>query len=490
MKRKEVKKNENSDYVEVMNNDDNLKTNEVEIEINAKLSKDEKAELLNYSSDKKTVGYLVSQYYQSQQYRIRADNQIRMLVPVPNDTSITLNDNEKPNHPAFIQRQLENAKKQEALNKKYIDVITDNIPICRWLKSITGIGPVLAACIYTSFDIKIADYATDFLSYAGLNDNNVPWLGKEKARILVKEAIQVRDRSFNQQIVQELENICKNVTDNETQISTYMSEINSRLLKLGQKKAKENIFTYDTKHSETAEQIIALSQQRISYLELQGIIFEVIEDDSAYKFYPDDDMLTEYFNMLIHPNYCGPFLMGIVASKCRRKLSNIMKGVINNTKTKTKNYYPTVASLEAFLAKPPYNTDLKQKMFLIGDMFIKNSNRDKSLYGKIFKQRKLEETIKNENYEYRDQAEKLLSTSNYDKTTETYKYLSEGKLSPSHISSRARRYAVKLFISHVFEAMYYAEYHENPPMPYIIAIGGHHDYIAPEVDYRPFIDGE
>ena len=490
MKRKEVKKNENSDYVEVMNNDDNLKTNEVEIEINAKLSKDEKAELLNYSSDKKTVGYLVSQYYQSQQYRIRADNQIRMLAPVPNNASITLNDNEKPNHPAFIQRQLENAKKQEALNKKYIDVITDNIPICRWLKSITGIGPVLAACIYTFFDIKIADYATDFLSYAGLNDNNVPWLGKEKARILVKEAIQVRDRSFNQQIVQELENICKNVTDNETQISTYMSEINSRLLKLGQKKAKENIFTYDTKHSETAEQIIALSQQRISYLELQGIIFEVIEDDSAYKFYPDDDILTEYFNTLIHPNYCGPFLMGIVASKCRRKLSNIMKGVINNTKIKTKNYYPTVASLEAFLAKPPYNTDLKQKMFLIGDMFIKNSNRDKSLYGKIFKQRKLEETIKNENYEYRDQAEKLLSTSNYDKTTETYKYLSEGKLSPSHISSRARRYAVKLFISHVFEAMYYAEYHENPPMPYIIAIGGHHDYIAPEVDYRPFIDGE
>lgn len=490
MKRKEVKKNENSDYVEIMNNDDNLKTNEVEIEINAKLSKDEKAELLNYSSDKKTVGYLVSQYYQSQQYRIRADNQIRMLVPVPNNTNITLNDNEKPNHPAFIQRQLENAKKQEALNKKYIDVITDNIPICRWLKSITGIGPVLAACIYTSFDIKIADYATDFLSYAGLNDNNVPWLGKEKARILVKEAIQVRDRSFNQQIVQELENICKNVTDNETQISTYISEINSRLLKLGQKKAKENVFIYDTKHSETAEQIIALSQQRISYLELQGIIFEVIEDDSAYKFYPDDDILTEYFNTLIHSNYCGPFLMGIVSSKCKRKLSNIMKGVINNTKNKTKNYYPTVASLEAFLAKPPYNTDLKQKMFLIGDMFIKNSNRDKSLYGKIFKQRKLEETIKNENYEYRDQAEKLLSTSNYDKTTETYKYLSEGKLSPSHISSRARRYAVKLFISHVFEAMYYAEYHENPPMPYIIAIGGHHDYIAPEVDYRPFIDGE
>ena len=118
MKRKEVKKNENSDYVEVMNNDDNLKTSEVEIEINAKLSKDEKAELLNYSSDKKTVGYLVSQYYQSQQYRIRADNQIRMLVPVPNNTNITLNDNEKPNHPAFIQRQLENAKKAGSFEQK------------------------------------------------------------------------------------------------------------------------------------------------------------------------------------------------------------------------------------------------------------------------------------------------------------------------------------------------------------------------------------
>ena len=49
------------------------------------------------------------------------------------------------------------------------------------------------------------------------------------------------------------------------------------------------------------------------------------------------------------------------------------------------------------------------------------------------------------------------------------------------------RYAVKLFISHVFEAMYFAEFHEEPPKAYVIQYMGHHDYIAPEVDYKKFI---
>ena len=52
---------------------------------------------------------------------------------------------------------------------------------------------------------------------------------------------------------------------------------------------------------------------------------------------------------------------------------------------------------------------------------------------------------------------------------------------------RSKRYAVKLFISHLFEAMYLEEHGYYPKETYVIAHLGHSDYIEPEVPFEKYI---
>ena len=122
-------------------------------------------------------------------------------------------------------------------------------------------------------------------------------------------------------------------------------------------------------------------------------------------------------------------------------------------------------------------------MYKIGESFIKVQNKPNSLYGKIFKQRKDYEIMKNERGDYADQAAESLKR--FSKNTESYKWYAQGKLPPAHIINRAKRYTVKLFISHLFEAAYYNKYGRYCSDPYIISFGAEHgDYIGPEVPYN------
>jgi len=143
----------------------------------------------------------------------------------------------------------------------------------------------------------------------------------------------------------------------------------------------------------------------------------------------------------------------------------------------------TVDNLSKAICKVPYNKDLKVLMYKIGESFIRVQNKPNSLYGKIFKQRKNYEIMKNERGDYADQAAKSLKR--FGKDTESYKWYKQGKLPPAHIINRAKRYTVKLFISHLFEAMYYNKYGRYCSDPYIISFGAEHgDYIGPEVPYN------
>lgn len=142
----------------------------------------------------------------------------------------------------------------------------------------------------------------------------------------------------------------------------------------------------------------------------------------------------------------------------------------------------TVDALSKAICKIPYNKDLKVLMYKIGESFIKVQNKDASLYGRIFKQRRDYEIMKNENGDYADQAAEGMKR--VKKGSVSYKYYKEGKLPPSHIINRAKRYTVKLFISHLFEAAYYNKYGRYCSDPYIINFGAEHgDYIGPEVKY-------
>ena len=123
--------------------------------------------------------------------------------------------------------------------------------------------------------------------------------------------------------------------------------------------------------------------------------------------------------------------------------------------------------------KRPFNADLKRLCFLAGECFIKVSNNENDVYGKLYKIRKEYENEKNARLEYQEQAEHILATKNIGKNTEAYKWYSQGMLPPAHIHSRARRYAVKIFLSHLFSVWYEMVHGEKPPKPYAIAILNH-----------------
>ena len=53
-------------------------------------------------------------------------------------------------------------------------------------------------------------------------------------------------------------------------------------------------------------------------------------------------------------------------------------------------------------------------------------------------------------------------------------------LPPAHIHARAKRYAVKLFLSHWHHVAYMIEYDgQEPPKPYILNQDGHTHFLAP-----------
>lgn len=159
----------------------------------------------------------------------------------------------------------------------------------------------------------------------------------------------------------------------------------------------------------------------------------------------------------------------------------------------------------------PYNKDLKVICWKCGQQFVKVANRD-SLYGRIYAERRIYETERNEMGLYANQAKMILGQDydynptdfaivdeedsefyknandilrgkNYGKSTDAYEALTNGRLPKAQIQARAERYAVKLFISHLYEMMYEDKYGKKAPNPYVIEHMGHKDYIGPEVPY-------
>lgn len=417
-----------------------------------KVSKEEKDALIANIGNRKVLLYLIDQYYQSQEYRIRAQNQARSLLQ-------GFDDNEDKDQLIFVEKEVNNAIIQEALNKKYMDIVTKNIDVCRWMREIVGIGPIFSAYLYASFDVKAGKYNTNFLSYAGLNDNNNPWLGNTKANELVDEAVEYRQREFFDPITSSLRDKCGT--------TTTFNKLQKALKKIGKAAAEDKNLLEDIKSS--MEEIGGFSLSDFDIGEMSFIV--------------------EYAMWLNDNKSCDDILYNHIAEVTGRNIVNVIRGTKINRSNKKGNSKtpPDIDDLVSYLAKPPYNTELKKKMYLLGEQFAMRKNNEKSLYGKIYAQRKLTEIKRNNRGEYAEQAAKILEEKNYG-DNKTRDRLMEGKLSDGHLEMRARRYAVKLFISHVFEAMYYAEYGKEAPKTYIIEHGGHHDYIPPEVDYHAYIN--
>jgi hypothetical protein len=109
--------------------------------------------------------YLVDRYYQIQQYRTSAKNQIRA------------SESEEPNE--VIVWFAENFEELEKNIKKALDAYTSSHPVGAWAKSVIGIGPTFAAGLLAHIDAKKAPTAGAVWSYAGYNPS-VEWLKGQK----------------------------------------------------------------------------------------------------------------------------------------------------------------------------------------------------------------------------------------------------------------------------------------------------------------------
>lgn len=125
----------------------------------------------------------------------------------------------------------------------------------------------------------------------------------------------------------------------------------------------------------------------------------------------------------------------------------------------------------------PFNANLKKLLWLIGQSFMKCSNRKDDIYGKVYKMRKEYENKRNNSGENAILAKELLPK--FGKDTQAYQHLLKGKLPPAQIDARARRYAVKIFISHLHEVWFEWHYGQPAPKPFALDILGHAHYFAP-----------
>lgn len=123
--------------------------------------------------------------------------------------------------------------------------------------------------------------------------------------------------------------------------------------------------------------------------------------------------------------------------------------------------------------KRPWNAELKTLCWKIGESFVKVSGKEDAYYGQLYKQRKELETQKNDELAFKDQAEQKLEKFKIGKTTDAYKAYSVGKLPAAHIHARAKRYAVKIFLSHFHEVWFEHEFGKKPPQPYPLEHLGH-----------------
>ena len=122
--------------------------------------------------------------------------------------------------------------------------------------------------------------------------------------------------------------------------------------------------------------------------------------------------------------------------------------------------------------KRPWNADLKVLCYKIGDSFVKSSGNDKSFYGPIYRHRKEQEVARNEAGAYAQIAAETLATIKIQEPTTKAAYES-GKLPAGRIDMRARRIAVKLFLSHFHDVMMWYQLSKRAPIPYAFAHLGH-----------------
>lgn len=133
--------------------------------------------------------------------------------------------------------------------------------------------------------------------------------------------------------------------------------------------------------------------------------------------------------------------------------------------------------------KRPFDARAKVFCFKAGESFVKVQNKKNDFYGKLYASQKEYYLGKNENGGFADAAKAKLEKFKIGKSTDAYKAYSDGKLPPAHIHAMARRYAVKIFLSHLHDLCWEDFYKGKAPCPYVFSNnfkgGIHSNFIEP-----------
>lgn len=127
----------------------------------------------------------------------------------------------------------------------------------------------------------------------------------------------------------------------------------------------------------------------------------------------------------------------------------------------------------------PWNAQLKRLCWLAGESFVKVSGHEDAAYGLAYRQRKTMEEARNDAGENAAAAAEALSRKRFGDDTKARAFYEAGKLPPAHVHARAKRWTVKLFLSHLHHVWHEVETGSPPPRPYIIEHGGHAHFIKP-----------
>lgn len=136
--------------------------------------------------------------------------------------------------------------------------------------------------------------------------------------------------------------------------------------------------------------------------------------------------------------------------------------------------------------KRPWNATLKVLCWKLGESFVKVSGHEDAVYGQLYKERKILEIEMNEKGEFAEKAKEILSEKKFKGDTVAKSSYEKGMLPPAHIHARAKRFAVKMFISHLHEVWYQWHFKVPAPNPYVIEHLGHAHKMEPPTENRPY----
>lgn len=129
--------------------------------------------------------------------------------------------------------------------------------------------------------------------------------------------------------------------------------------------------------------------------------------------------------------------------------------------------------------KITWNPKFRVLCWKLGESFVKTSGRDSDVYGHLYLEKKAWYEAKNEAGGFKEKAEEELKLKKYSKDSEAYKCYSQGKLPAGHINAMAKRFAVKMFLSHLFTLWYEYDRGEPAPKPFVQDHLGHVHIMPP-----------